>query len=489
MTDAHRGGHPGAYWAEHAWLPTGAATGVLIEVAGGRITGITAGVEPPPGATRLPGLTLPGLADAHSHAFHRGLRGRTQADRGTFWTWREQMYTLAATLTPDGYHALARAVYAEMALAGITSVGEFHYLHHGPGGTPYADPNAMGEALIAAAADAGIRITLLDTCYLTGGIGRPLEGAQLRFGDGDASAWAERVTALAAGVRPVPPAAGAGVPGVPLTAADGVPGVSAAAAGGVVGRGVVARGHARIGAALHSVRGVPADQIGPVVEWAAANGAPLHVHLSEQPAENEACLAAYGVTPARLLADAGALGPRTSVVHATHLTPADIALIGGARAVTCACPTTERDLADGIGPIRALFDAGSPVSLGSDSHAVIDLFEEARAVELDERLRTRERGHWPAAELLGAAFAHDSLGWSDAGMLAVGARADLVTLATDSVRTAGFTPRTAAETAVFAAGAADVRSVVVDGVPVVTDGVHRLGDVGAALTTALRSLP
>ncbi|MFG1925890.1 formimidoylglutamate deiminase [Cryptosporangium sp. NPDC048952] len=457
------------YWAEYAWLSSGVAAGVVVEVAGGRIVGVTPGAEPPPGATRLAGLTLPGLANAHSHAFHRGLRGRTQADRGTFWTWREQMYALATTLTPDSYHALARAVYAEMALAGITCVGEFHYVHHAPGGTPYADPNAMGEALIAAAADAGIRITLLDTCYLSGGIGSPLSGPQRRFGDTAADGWATRTSALAARY-----------PGPPNDAAPGSPSRAP--------RPSVGGSHVRIGAALHSVRGVPRDQIAPVVEWAAAHEAPLHVHLSEQPAENEACLAAYGVTPTRLLADSGALGPRTTAVHATHLTPDDIALIGGTRTVTCACPTTERDLADGIGPLRTLFEAGSPLSLGSDSHAVIDLFEEARAVELDERLRTRERGHWGAQELLATAFAHDTLGWPDAGTLQVGARADLVTLATDTVRTAGFTPGTAAETAVFAAGAADVRSVVVDGVEKVHNGKHTTIDAGQALTEALRAL-
>jgi formiminoglutamate deiminase len=437
------------WWAEHAWLPDGVADGVRIDVVDGRITGVAAGTDAPTGATRLAGLTLPGLANAHSHAFHRALRGRTQTGRGTFWTWRDRMYAVANALTPDSYYALARAVYAEMAVAGITCVGEFHYLHHASGGASYADPNAMGAALVAAAAEAGIRITLLDTCYLTGGIGRPLEGPQLRFGDGDGSAWAERASAI-------PPA-----------------------------------GHLRVGAALHSVRGVPPDQMKPVLAWAAERGAPLHTHLSEQPAENEACLAAYGATPTRVLADAGALGPRTSVVHATHLTGDDVELIGGSRTVTCACPTTERDLADGIGPIRTLFDAGSPVTLGSDSHAVIDLFEEARAVELDERLRTGERGHWTAAELLTTATTagHRSLGWPDAGTLAVGARADLVTVATDTIRTAGFTPATAAETAVFAAGAADVRSVIVDGCPVVTDGVHvRVGNVGNALADALRVL-
>ena len=145
----------------------------------------------PAGTERRPGLTLPGLANAHSHAFHRALRGITEAGEGTFWTWRERMYEVAGRLSPDSYLALARAVYAEMALAGVTCVGEFHYLHHGPGGTPYADPNAMGRALIQAAAEAGLRITLLDTCYLTGGLApdgtaMPLSPVQQRFSDGDA---------------------------------------------------------------------------------------------------------------------------------------------------------------------------------------------------------------------------------------------------------------------------------------------------------------
>ncbi|MEV6550153.1 formimidoylglutamate deiminase, partial [Streptomyces sp. NPDC051597] len=253
-----------SYWLEHAWLDPEVEPGVLVEVADGRITAVREGVEaPPPGAAVLRGLTLPGLANAHSHAFHRALRGTVQVGSGTFWTWRETMYAVAARLTPESYHALARAVYAEMALAGITAVGEFHYLHHAPGGTPYADPNAMGEALIEAAADAGIRITLLDTAYLSSGFGEPPNTHQQRFSDGTARAWAERAALL----KP----------------RDGV----------------------RIGAAIHSVRAVPADQLREVAAWAEEREAPLHVHLSEQVAENEACLAAHGCTPTRLLADHG----------------------------------------------------------------------------------------------------------------------------------------------------------------------------------------
>ncbi|MGW0899245.1 formimidoylglutamate deiminase, partial [Streptomyces goshikiensis] len=406
------------YWLEHAWLGTHVEPGVALETGeDGRIAALRTGVEtPPPGAEVLRGLTVPGLANAHSHAFHRALRSLVQVGSGTFWTWRDFMYKVAQNLTPDSYFALARAVYAEMALAGITNVGEFHYVHHAPGGAPYADPNAMGEALIEAAAAAGIRITLLDTAYLSAGFGQAPNPHQLRFSDGTADAWAERVSAL----KP--------------------------------------RSHALIGAAIHSVRAVPAGQLATVAGWAEERRAPLHVHLSEQTAENDACQEAHGRTPTQLLADHGVLGPRTTGVHNTHLTDIDIALLGGTTTGTCMCPTTERDLADGIGPAGRLQHAGSPLSLGSDSHAVIDLLEEARAMELNERLRSRTRGHWTANALLTAATAdgHAALGLADAGRLEAGALADFTTIALDSVRTAGAVPRLGAETAVFAATAADV---------------------------------
>ncbi|MFI9172215.1 formimidoylglutamate deiminase [Streptomyces lincolnensis] len=441
---------PKTYWLEHAWLDTHVEPGVAVETADGRVTAVRTGEEtPPPGAEILRGLTLPGLANAHSHAFHRALRSTVQVGSGTFWTWREVMYTTADRLTPDTYHALARAVYAEMALAGITAVGEFHYVHHAPGGTRYADPNAMGEALIAAAADAGVRITLLDTAYLSSGFGQPPTSHQLRFSDGSADAWAERCSVLKE------------------------------------------RDHARIGAAVHSVRAVPADQLATVARWAEERRAPLHVHLSEQTAENDACRQAHGRTPTQLLAEHGVLGPRTTGVHNTHLTDEDIALIGGSGTGTCMCPTTERDLADGIGPAADLQKAGSPLSLGSDSHAVIDLLEEARAMELNERLRTRTRGHWTAAALLRAASAdgHAALGWDGAGTLEPGALADFTTVALDSVRTAGPLPRLGAETAVFAASAADVSHTVVGGRHVVRDGAHALvPDVPKALADAISAL-
>lgn len=436
------------YHAPYAWLGDRLGSDVLIEVVGERFGAVATGVRSPSDAVRLPGVVLPGLANAHSHAFHRALRGRVQADRGTFWTWRTRMYEVAARLDPSSYFALARAVYAEMALAGITCVGEFHYVHHAPSGAPYADPNAMGAALLEAAAEAGIRITLLDTCYLTGGIGASLSPAQRRFGDGTAAAWAERVSSL----RPAP--------------------------------------HSRLGAAVHSVRAVPRAEIGTVAAWADRRSAPMHVHLSEQPAENEACASEYGVTPTALLGECGALGPRTVAVHATHLTPLDVALLASTGTGVCACPTTERDLADGIGPLRDLATAGVRLSLGSDQHAVIDLFEEARAVELDERLRTRERGHWSAAELLLAATAtgHDALGWPEAGRIEEGAYADLVTVSTDSVRLAGAGDHLP-ESVIFAASPADVSRVIASGREIVRDGRHLLvDDVPASLTETIAAV-
>lgn len=432
-----------SYFAALAMLPAGLARDVRFEIRDGRFTAVSPGGSAE-GTTRLPGLVLPGLANCHSHAFHRALRGRTHGGDGTFWTWRGRIYTVADQLDPQTYFALARATYAEMALAGITSVGEFHYLHHGPGGVRYGDPNAMAESLRAAAVEAGIRLTLLDTAYLAGGLTAaghlPLDGTQQRFSDGDVDAWAARVAELAPS------------PGM------------------------------RLGVAIHSVRAVPRAALATV--RAVAGAGPLHVHLSEQPAENEACLGHYGRTPAQLLAAEGALGPATTAVHATHLTPTDIDLLGASRTRACFCPTTERDLADGIGPARALLDAGTTLSLGSDQHAVIDLIEEARALEMHERLSSGQRGRLQPPDLFTALTAHGSIGWPDAGRLEVGARADLVAVRTDSVRTAGVAP----EQFLFAATAADVDTVVVDGAEVVTGGQHRLGDVGWLLGDAIDPL-
>ncbi|HYH33671.1 MAG TPA: formimidoylglutamate deiminase, partial [Nocardioides sp.] len=292
-----------AYLLEGAWVAGAVRDDVLVEIEDGRFTsvtpdtpvsrigrlsaGISAGQQPfhrPAGEIEhLPGLTLPGFANCHSHVFHRALRGRTQRERGTFWTWRDQMYDVAARLDPDSLFLLARATYREMVAAGMTCVGEFHYLHHQPDGTPYDDPNAMSHALVAAADEAGIRLTLLDTCYLSSGFGEPPQGVQRRFSDGDVDRWCERVDALRS------------------------------------------TGRVRHGAAVHSVRAVPPEAMPTIAGWAADR--PLHAHVSEQVAENEACLARHGLTPTGVLADRGVLGPRTTAVHATHLTDEDVDLL------------------------------------------------------------------------------------------------------------------------------------------------------------------
>lgn len=432
------------YRCAHAWVDGAVLDEVDVLVEDGRITA----VQPARlvgDIVRLNGLVLPGFANAHSHAFHRALRGRTHEDGGTFWTWRAAMYALASVLDPDSYLALARATYAEMALSGITCVGEFHYLHHQPDGRPYADPNAMAQALRQAAREAGIRLTLLDACYLAGGLDTrgslPLLPEQARFGDGSVQAWVQRVSML-----------------------DEDEGM-------------------RVGAAIHSVRAVPRDAMAAIAEW--AGGRPLHAHLSEQVAENLACQQAYGCTPAEAMHEAGALGTNATMVHATHLTGPDIALLGRTGTTACFCPTTERDLADGIGPARALLEAGSPLALGTDQHALIDPIEEARALEMHERLSTGERGRLAPADLVHAltAAGHRSLGWPDAGSIQVGARADLVCLDLNSVRTAGCSP----EQALLAASSADVTDVICDGRPIVRAGRHALGDVGRALQVSIRA--
>jgi formiminoglutamate deiminase len=438
------------FWCEYAWLGGEEATpGVLVGVEGERIVTVRVGVaEAPQGAVALPGYTLPGLANAHSHAFQRAFRGKTEVGRGTFWTWREEMYAAAARLDPDLYFALARATFGEMALAGITSVGEFHYVHHAPDGSPYEDPNAMGAAVIAAAREAGIRITLLDTCYLHGGVGVELSEGQRRFSDGTVERWAERVGAL-----------------------EGGPTV-------------------RIGAAIHSVRAVAAEEAAAVAAWAREREVPLHAHVSEQPDENAASIAAYGRTPTEVLAEAGALGERFTAVHATHPSDRDRELLGAAGATVCLCPTTERNLADGIGPASGLRAAGARLAVGSDSQAVIDLFEEARAIELDERLARLERGNQDAAALLTAATADGqrAIGWPEAGAIERGRLADLVNLSGDGVRLAGITPETAAPSIVFAAAAADVTNVIVGGEFVVRDGPHVTLDVAAELRASIAAL-
>ena len=438
-------------WCERAWLGGASLSrGVLVSIDRGVFTDVSSAESAPSGVEVVRGLVLPGFANAHSHAFHRALRGRTHGGTGSFWTWREQMYSAAARLDPDSYLALATATFAEMVLCGYTAVGEFHYLHHAPGGVAYSDPNVMGAALIEAARVAGLRLTLLDTCYLRGGFDVELNEVQRRFSDGTIDDWATRNDLLTSA-------------------------------------GVV-NGSTRLGVAIHSVRALSFEAIGGVASWAATADCPLHAHVSEQPAENDGCLAHTGCTPSQVLADAGAIRESFTAVHATHLSPGDIGILGSARATACFCCTTERDLADGIGPSRALADAGARLSIGSDSHAVIDPFEEIRAIESHQRLATNVRGvHGPAELLRAGTFdGYASIGWNG-GILAAGAVADLVVIDPSSVRLAGSNADDAASL-VSGASAPDISQVMVDGRWVVRDSSHVSIDVPRALATSIDSL-
>ena len=433
------------WWAERAVISGSVRDRVVIEAADGVITRIDTDADAPSNARVLTGVVLSGAVNAHSHAFHRVLRSRTHRGRDSFWSWRDQMYAAAAVLGPESYRALARAVFAEMLEAGYTAVGEFHYLHHAPGGTAYADPNEMSHALAAAAEEVGIRLVLLDTLYLAGGPGVAPDTTQVRFSDGSAETWAERTSALASS--------------------------------GLVTHGL----------AVHSVRAVPPEAIAVAAAVARERRMPLHAHVSEQPRENDESRAAYGRTPVELLRDAGALGSDFTAVHATHLTDGDISALGGSH--VCVCATTERDLADGIGPIPALRDAGARLCLGSDSHAVIDPFEEARAIELDERLGSRRRGTFSGDELLAVMTTGgaSALGLPDAGLV-LGAPADFMEVVTSSVRLAGHDPAALVDALVYAAGPGDVRTVVVGGIERVRAGRHVSIDVSAELDRAIRQV-
>lgn len=431
------------FWARSAWVDGRVVDRVRISCDGsGRIAAVEAGAEAEPDDHDLPGVVFPGAVNAHSHAFHRLLRGRAHADGGSFWTWRELMYREAARLDPERYERVATAVYAEMVAAGWTSVAEFHYVHHSPDGAPYGEPHAMELALARAARAVGIRLTLLDTCYLSSGFGAPLTAEQLRFGDGSAERWLTRLESLRRRVSDE-------------FSADDV----------------------LVGAALHSVRAVPVDALA-LISARLDPEMPLHIHLSEQPAENEACLAETGRTPTELLAEHGLLSTRLSAVHATHVTPHDIELLGSAGATVVMCPTTEADLGDGIGPARRLLDAGAPIALGTDQHAIVDPLVETRALEHGERLASGERGRFSPPELVTAMTRGGgaSVG-REVGEIRPGALCDLISVDPDTIRTAG----SEAGQLVMSGTAEDVARVVVGGRTRVTDEPRGGGPVHSGL--------
>ncbi|MCA9615250.1 MAG: formimidoylglutamate deiminase [Sandaracinus sp.] len=374
-------------------------------------------------------FVIPGLATAHSHAFQRAIRGRThkRSASGSFWSWRTLMYRFAQGLDPEAAYALARYAYAELARHGITAVGEFHYVHHTPDGTPYDDRTELADATIRAARDAGLRVTLLRVLYARAGAGRPPEPEQRRFCDGSLDDALADVSTLRARYADDP--------------------------------------FVRVGVAPHSVRAVPAEWLRDAAAHARAHALPFHMHVAEQRREIRECLAEHGLRPIELLAELGAIDARFVGVHATHLRPHEARLLRGAFA--CLCRTTERDLGDGSPDLIALRDAGVRFCVGTDSHASSDAFEELRAVELDERVRSEARQVAFDGEALlriGSAEGYAAIGFdlpSDDRVFVDANDASLVGAGDD------------ADALVFAASGRAVRHVEVAGVRIVEDGVPR----------------
>ncbi len=399
----------------------------------------------------MPGRALlPAFANVHSHSFQRLFRGCAEGRRAggdTFWTWREQMYRAAAFADPDQMYSIARAVFLEMAQAGTSLVGEFHYVHRDRNGRVYTNPNALAESILAAARSLGLRITLLRTAYFRAGFNLAPHPGQRRFYE-QPDEYLANLDSLAAAhcAQPL----------------------------------------VRVGAAPHSIRAVPLSSFHPIAEWTRKHARPMHLHISEQPAENEASLREFGATPVSLLAAEGLLDARTTLVHAIHITEAEMEQIASARATICSCPTTERNLGDGIFPADLAARLGVPIAFGSDSQAQIHPFEDARQLEYHLRLRDRERGvldgsareAWRNSQPIGASLieamtanGYRSLGFAG-GHLAAGEPADFLTLRLDAIELLGADAASLAEQVVFAASPSAVDAVYVQGRPILQDGEH-----------------
>ncbi len=342
-------------------------------------------VRSPDGVLRLPALTT-----AHSHAFQRAMRGRAQRplpENATddFWTWRGQMYALASSLTPESIRAASLVAFRELARAGVRTVGEFHYVHHQTDGTPYAQRTLLADVVIEAAKEAGLRVALLRVAYNRAGPGRTAEPGQRRFCDASVDDVLRDVDSLRARWGKDP--------------------------------------DVRVGVAPHSVRAVPPSWLAPLLEYADAQALPLHMHVAEQVREVDECVAETGKRPVELLAEHGLLSDRFAAVHATNLMAHEAKLLGSARAFACVCATTERDLGDGLPDIGALREAGVRLCIGIDSHVVTDPFDDMRALETHERLRTRRRvtfrlpSRTPAEQLWheGSVNGAVACGFADAG--------------------------------------------------------------------------
>jgi formiminoglutamate deiminase len=379
-------------------------------------------------------LVMPGMATVHSHAFQRALRGRTQrrsTAAATFWSWRGLMFALAEWLDPDALFNIARFAFVELAMSGVTAVGEFHYLHHDRDGHPYADRVALSEAMIQAARAAGIRITLIRAGYMRAGYQQMLLPGQTRFCDTDVEQILADIATLQSRYA-----------GDPLV---------------------------RIAVAAHSIRAVPLEQVMTLADYARAEQLPFHMHVAEQRRELDECQSEYGTTPVELLARHGILDERFVAIHATHLSATEITALGAAHAYIGLCRTTERDLGDGTPALAALMQAGARLCFGVDSHASGDAFEEARAAELDMRVQAEARH--VAAEAPRLLDAATRVGYQAIGFDAAGA-ADRVWLNAADAAIAGADDELLADAVIFGATPRAVDRVEVAGQVIVEGGRH-----------------